>query len=87
MTETTETVLDTTPNRKWSLIAIRKETRTRSSLSFKITNGSISDYPVVKRLNRKMWTVVYKSQDQIPKYVRLFVAKYFEHWFSPMQLP
>ena len=57
MSETTETVLDTTPNKKWSLMAVRKETRTRSSLHFKITNGTKSDVPLIRRLNRKTWKI------------------------------
>lgn len=82
-----ETVLDTTPNKRWSLIAVTKITCSQSALTFTVTNGTTSDHPVVKRLNRKTWTVVYDSQERIPKYVRLFVAKYFAHWFSPMRLP
>jgi DNA/RNA endonuclease G (NUC1) len=87
MSATTESVLDTTSNKKWSLIAVTKTTCSQSALTFKVTNGTISNHPIVKRLNRKTWMVVYDSQERIPKYVHLFVARYFAHWFSPMQLP
>ena len=87
MAKTTETVLDTTPNKKWDLMSVERETCSQSALSFKITNGTKSDCPVVKRLDRRRWTVTYDSPQLIPKYVRLFVAKYFRHWFYPMELP
>ena len=86
MAKTTETVLDTTPNKKWSIVAVERKTCSQSALSFKITNGTKFDCPVVNRINGQ-WVVIYDSPQLIPKYVRLFVTKYFRHWFSPMQLP
>jgi hypothetical protein len=86
MSETTEKILDTTPNKKWSLVAVTKKTCSQSSLSFRITNGTITERPTLRRVNRQ-WVVTYNSPQVIPGYVRLFVAKYFAHWFSPMRLP
>ena len=62
MAQITETVLDTTANKKWRLLAVKKTTSYRSSLHFKITNGEISYRPIVKRLNRKVWQVAYGSE-------------------------
>jgi hypothetical protein len=88
MVTTTETILSVTPNKRWNLVAIkttRKIAITDSSTSFKITNGIISDQVKVKRANFQ-WRISY-TFNLVPKYVRIFVARYFAHWFTPMQIP
>ena len=89
----TEIVLDTTPNKKWSIVAViteRKNIRTDTALSFKITDGTMSDRIRIKRVSmnrRRGWEINCESFPSIPKYVRLFMVKYFGQWFSPIQLP
>ena len=79
------TLLDKTRNSKWFLYAATRKSGCASKTTFELTNKIMLDFPVLHKI-KSMWVVHYDHPEQIPKYVKVFINRYFKHWFYPMQI-